>query len=207
MFGCKNRGLVRLWRFALPPGSPFNRLDFQRHAQINVDPFVLVGMPAGKRHGGDGAVFGDPQFKILIIGGRRGRAPTGEVMVPKRGVKRPISFMDNANYIRNQMLSEFLKPLYLHLTQPLTATPRHFMPPTNASASPSHGDPANWPKYGERDGRPRSRADLTVLLPGDDYDLAGQTKPTYEKESLSRIVPGAGFGSNMLKAFGSRLRS
>jgi hypothetical protein len=73
----EDRRLVRVRRLALLPGAPFNRLDLQRHAQIDVDPFVFVRLPAGKRHGRCRAVFADAKFKILIVGGRRGRVPTG----------------------------------------------------------------------------------------------------------------------------------
>jgi hypothetical protein len=81
--GGKNRRLVRLWRSALPPGAPFNRLDLHGHAQIDVDPFVLVGVPAGKRYCRSCAVFGDTKLKILIVGSGRCRVPTGHKMLPE----------------------------------------------------------------------------------------------------------------------------
>jgi len=94
-----NRRLVRLRRFAPLPGAPFERLDFQRHAKINVDPFVRVRMPTGKRHGGFPAVFGYAQFEVLVVWRRRSGMPSGQVMMFKSDVKSLIGFRDDADDI------------------------------------------------------------------------------------------------------------
>jgi hypothetical protein len=125
------------------PGAPFDRLDFQWHSEINVDPFVRIRMPAGKWHGGSPAVFGHAQFEILIVWRSRSGMPSGQVMMFTSGVKSLIGFPDDSGDIGNQMLCEFLECLVAHLTQS-----------TWSSGQLRHGDPARRPKYGEHGGKP-----------------------------------------------------
>ena len=97
--GRVNRRLMRLRRFASLPGAPFERLDFQPHAKIDVDPFVCVRMTAGKRHCSFPAVFGDPQFEILIVWRGRSGMPSGPVMMLKGGMKGLIGFREDPDDI------------------------------------------------------------------------------------------------------------
>ncbi|OIQ66124.1 hypothetical protein GALL_523100 [mine drainage metagenome] len=135
--------------FALPPGTPFNRLNLDRDAQINVDPFVLVRVPARKRHCCYRAVFADTNFQVLIVRSCRGRVPTGEMIVLESGVNGTTGLLDSPGNIRHKMPSEFRDSPLAHFTQPLLLRnpPRlvdqaHRRP--NQHAAAYHPSPLIW---------------------------------------------------------------
>lgn len=166
--------------FALPPGTPFNRLNLDRDAQINVDPFVLVRVPARKRHCCYRAVFADTNFQVLIVRSCRGRVPTGEMIVLESGVNGTTGLLDSPGNIRHKMPSEFRDSPLAHFTQPLSRNPyfcairpgwstKHIVDQisTQRRITPhlSYGDPSTWPKYGEHDAKRRPGADDAAMLP------------------------------------------
>src|SRR6266478_3292241 len=106
---------MRMWRFALLPGPPFNWLNLQAHAQINVDPLTPIGMSAGKWQSGHHTVFGDPEFDILIAGSRRCWTPMRQAPVGDRSASRVVGFRDDTRDPRQEPPSGIFISIFFHL--------------------------------------------------------------------------------------------
>jgi hypothetical protein len=136
----------------LLPSAPFNWLDLHRHAQINVDPLILVGVPAGKRHGRCRAVFFDAKFKILVVGGGRGRVPAGHEMLQFLDhhfthLTRPLLFWKSAEWCRPVST----RPASVNASRSLRSgnlakVRRGLRPPKNDTAATPDGLPPRPPQ-------------------------------------------------------------